>query len=68
MILTPSQYAKQFPFNNKKVSAMTVKRRCRDKLLPKNHIATQLPGKTGAWIIEILDKVQSNNVGYFNMR
>jgi hypothetical protein len=68
MIYTPDEYRKQFPFNNKQVSAMTIKRRCRDKMLPKNHIARKLPGKRGVWIIEVLDKVPSNNVGYFNMR
>jgi subtilisin-like proprotein convertase family protein len=65
MILTPLEYSKQFPFNNKKVSAKTVKRRCKKNLLPKNHIPKKL---TGGWIIEVLDKVPSNNVGYFNMR
>jgi hypothetical protein len=68
MFLSPLEYSKQFPFNNKKVSAMTVKRRCIKGLLPKNHVARKLQGKTGVWIIEIMDKVKNDNVGYFNMR
>lgn len=32
---------------------MTVKRRCRDKMLPSNHTARKLPGQTGAWVIEV---------------
>jgi hypothetical protein len=65
MICTPEEYSRQFPFNNKKVSARTIKRRCKKGMLPKNHKATKL---SSGWIIEILDKVKSDNVGYFNMR
>lgn len=41
---------------------MTVKRRCRDKMLPSNHTARKLPGQTGAWVIEVLD-----NIARFNL-
>jgi len=50
MIYTPAEYAEAFTFGGKKVSAMTIKRRCRNKQLPKNHKAYK---KSGGWMIEI---------------
>lgn len=55
-IYTPSEYSKLFSFGNKFVSAMTIKRRCLKGMLPSNHIAKKLPGKTGGWVIEIEKK------------
>jgi hypothetical protein len=52
-IYTPKEYIEIF---KKKVSAMTIKRKCRSGLLPSGHIAKKLPGKTGGWIIEVKDK------------
>jgi hypothetical protein len=57
MIYTPSEYCKLFLFGKKKVSAMTVKRRCANHQLPSNHKAVKLPGKTGQWIIIAPKKV-----------
>jgi hypothetical protein len=68
MILTPAEYRKQFPFNNKCVSIKTIIRRCQKNLLPAGHIAKKIPGARGLWIIEIQNKVQNNTSGYFNMR
>jgi len=59
MIYTASQYAKEFLQGKKKVSAMTIKRRCSKGMLPTNHIATRLPGKRGQWIIEVLEKTEN---------
>jgi len=56
MIYSPLEYSEKFRFGGKFVSPMTIKRRCREGLLPAGHIARKLPGKTGGWIIEVLDK------------
>jgi hypothetical protein len=53
MILTPTQYSQKFLLNKKKVSAMTVKRRCAKNMLPINHKAQKTPG--GHWLIVILE-------------
>jgi hypothetical protein len=55
MIYTPKEYSQKFPFGNKFVSAMTVKRRCAKGMLHCGHKARKLPGKTGGWIIEVLE-------------
>jgi hypothetical protein len=65
MILTPSEYCKQFPFGNKYVSPMTIKRRCRNGMLPHNHIARKLPGKRGVWIIEVIEI--NEKIVHFNL-
>lgn len=56
MIYTVTQYSKLFQFGNRFVSPMTIKRRCQKGQLPHNHIPVKLPGKTGAWIIEVIPK------------
>ena len=55
MIYSPLEYSKKFLFGGKKVSPMTIKRRCKEGLLPAGHIARKQPGKTGVWIIEVKD-------------
>lgn len=35
---------------------MTVKRRCRDKMLPLGHYARKIPGAKGAWVIEVINE------------
>jgi hypothetical protein len=57
MIYTILEYAEKFRFKGKKVSAMTLKRRCENGQLPSGHHAKKLPGKTGDWIIEVPDKI-----------
>ena len=59
MILTVSEYAKKFPFKGKVLSDKTIARRCDDGLLPSNHIARQLPGKQGQWVIDIPDEPEN---------
>jgi hypothetical protein len=56
MIYTPREYSKKFLFGNKKVSPMTIKRRCRDGMLPAGHIATK---KSFGWVIEVNEKSQT---------
>jgi hypothetical protein len=53
MLYTPSEYCKQFLFRNKKVSPMTIKRRCKYGFLPAGHHARKLLGRTGGWVIEV---------------
>lgn len=53
MIYTPTEYSRLFLFENKHVSARTVKRRAEKGMLPSNHIARKIPGKKGIWIIEV---------------
>lgn len=55
MIYSPQEYADKFLICGKKVSAMTVKRRCEKGMLPSGHYAKKFPGKTGGWIIEVPD-------------
>lgn len=55
MILTPQEYSKLFPFGNKMVSPMTIKRRCQRGQLPSNHKARKLPGSRGVWVIEVIE-------------
>ena len=55
MIYSPQEYSEKFLFQGKKVSAMTIKRRCEKGMLPSGHKARKLPGKTGGWIIEVPD-------------
>lgn len=57
MIYSPLEYSEKFLFQGKKVSAMTVKRRCEKGMLPSGHHAKKLPGKTGGWIIEVPDEI-----------
>jgi hypothetical protein len=57
MIYSPSEYAEKYLFGGKKVSAMTIKRRCEKGQLPLGHHARKLPGKTGGWIIEVEDEI-----------
>lgn len=53
MIYTVSEYCEKFLCGNK--SAMTVKRMIISKILPHNHKARKLPGKTGPYVIEVPD-------------
>ena len=53
MIYSPQEYSEKFLFQGKKVSAMTVKRRCEKGMLPSGHHARKLPGKTGGWVIQV---------------
>ena len=55
MIYTIIEYAEKYCFKGKKVSAMTIKRRCDKGQLPSGHHAKKLAGKTGDWIIEVPD-------------
>jgi hypothetical protein len=57
MIYSLQEYAEKFLICGKKVSAMTVRRRCEKGMLPSNHHAKKLPGETGMWIIEVIDEV-----------
>jgi len=54
MIYTPEEYAKTFPFGGVFLSARSIKRRCRIGQLPKGHNPYKIGGKTGGWIIEVL--------------
>ena len=56
MILTPSEYAKRFRLNKKKVSVQTVRKRCKQGTLPSNHIARLLT--RGAWAIQVPEEVK----------
>ena len=56
MVYTVSEYAKQFMFCGKFVSTSTIKNRCKNNMMPSNHVARKLKGKTGCWIIEVFDK------------
>lgn len=56
MYYTVSEYSELFKFCGKFVSKSTIKNRCKLNLLPSNHIAKKLKGKTGAWIIEVIEK------------
>ena len=62
MIYSPLEYSEKFLLHGKKVSTMTVKRRCKKGLLPSGHIARKLPGKTGVWIIEIPDEAAQEDI------
>ncbi len=53
MIYTIKEYAKKFQFGGKFVSYETVRRRCKDGMLPMGHIVRKLAGKTGSWVIEV---------------
>jgi hypothetical protein len=61
-IYTPSEYSKKFPFGNKFVSAMTIKRRCAKGMLHCGHKARQLPGKS--WVIEVPDTIVATLNGF----
>lgn len=54
MIYTPEEYAKTFSFGGIYLSARSIKRRCRIGQLPKGHTPRKIGGKTGGWIIEVL--------------
>ena len=56
MILSCKQYSQQFKLNNKTVSAKTVQRRAKEGLLPSGHVAKQMPGKRGPYVIEIKNR------------
>jgi hypothetical protein len=59
MVYSIIEYSGKFLFQGKKVSPMTVKRRCEKGLLPSGHYARQLPsesGKKGQWVIEVVDE------------
>ena len=56
MIYSPLEYSEKFLFQGKKVSSMTVKRRCEKGMLPSGHHARKLPGETGGWVIEVADE------------
>ena len=77
MIYSILEYAEKFRFKGKKVSAMTIKRRCEKGQLPSGHIAKKLAGKTGDWIITVPDEIAEpqekpttkfTNRNYFNFR
>lgn len=53
MILTALEYSKIYFFENKKVSSMTIKRRCAKGMLPTGHTARKIPGAKGVWVIEV---------------
>ena len=53
MVYTVKEYAEKVKFGNKFVSPSTIKRRCKNNQLPKDHIARKLKGKTGPWVIEV---------------
>ena len=55
MVYTALEYSLAFKFKGKYVSRQTIIRRCATGMLPKNHIAKKLLGKTGPWIIEVKD-------------
>jgi len=57
MIYTVAQYSKIFSFSSRKVSGMTIRRKCRDGLLPSNHHAIKLGDDKDncPWIIEVPD-------------
>ena len=57
MIYTIIEYSEIFLFKGKRVSPMTIKRRCEKGMLPSGHVAKKLPGKTGDWLIEVEDQV-----------
>jgi hypothetical protein len=57
MIYTAREYSLIFKFKDKYVSCATIKRRCMTGMLPKNHVAKKLLGKTGAWVIEVKDSL-----------
>jgi len=65
MIYTSQEYASAFPFGKKFVSAKTINRRCVAGMLPKGHHARKLPGKTGAWVIEVTEGVINENIARF---
>jgi len=56
MIYTPQDYCSQFTFRGKKVSPRTIRRRCRDGMLPSGHIAIK---KTFGWVIEVKEKTEN---------
>lgn len=60
MIYTIVEYAEKFRFKGKKVSPMTIKRRCEKGQLPSGHIAKKLPGQTGAWLITVEDEIENS--------
>jgi hypothetical protein len=57
MIYTPAEYCKLFKLKNKIVSAMTIKRRCKNNQLPSGHKSRKLPGKRGVYVIEVPENV-----------
>ncbi len=57
MIYSISEYAEKFRFKGKRISLMTLKRRCEKGQLPSGHHAKKLPGKTGDWVIEVPDEI-----------
>jgi len=56
MIYSASGYAEKFTFNGKHETKKNIIRRCGKGYLPKDHIPRRLSGRTGMWIIEVLDK------------
>lgn len=60
MIYTLKEYSKVFLFGNKRVSCYTIKRRILKGMLPSDHKVRKLPGKRGAYIIEVSGKVLVN--------
>jgi len=54
MIYTPLEYSERFLFQGKKVSPMTIKRRCDKNMLPSGHHAKKL---SGGWVIEVADEI-----------
>ncbi len=57
MIYSLLEYSKTFLFKGKRVSISTLARRCEKGMLPCNHRAIKLPGKTGSWVIEVLSEI-----------
>ena len=56
MIYTTKEYSQRFKLEGRYVSHYTIIRRCRNGLLPSNHIPKKLAGgKFGTWIIEVIE-------------
>ena len=64
MIYTPSEYANEFTFGGKHLSAKSIKRRCINGQLPRGHKAYC---KTGGWIIEV-PEIAANILNNYNIR
>lgn len=52
MVYSTQEYSELFTFGGVRVSARTIKRRCINKQLPRNHIPHLI---NGVWIIEVPD-------------
>jgi len=65
MILTIKEYIGLYKFVGKTISMSTMRRRCEKSYLPTNHKARKLPGKTGAWVIEVTEGVINENIVRF---